>query len=81
MAKGKRVTYHVVYVAGARLWGVQQTGAEDFAFADGEKRKAVTEARRLGKKAAPWGRVVVHGKDGKIQTEWTYGNDPRRTKG
>lgn len=25
--------------------------------------------------------VVVHGKDGKIQKEWTYGRDPRRFPG
>ena len=27
------------------------------------------------------GQVVVHGKDGRIQTEYTYGADPRRSKG
>ncbi len=25
--------------------------------------------------------VVVHGRDGKIRKEWTYGGDPRRTRG
>lgn len=25
--------------------------------------------------------LVVHGRDGKIRTEWTYGADPRRYKG
>lgn len=25
--------------------------------------------------------VVIHGKDGQIKREWTYGDDPRRTPG
>jgi hypothetical protein len=25
--------------------------------------------------------IVLHKRDGRIQTEWTYGKDPRETKG
>ena len=25
--------------------------------------------------------IVLHGRDGRIRKEWTYGDDPRRTRG
>jgi hypothetical protein len=40
----------------------------------------VQKARELAKKQ-PLGQVVVHKEDGTIQTEYTYGDDPARTRG
>jgi hypothetical protein len=48
------------------------------------KRTAVAEARRRAKSVQRRGglaQVRVHGADGKLQDEWTYGKDPRRFKG
>ena len=44
------------------------------------KDKAVKAAVRQAK-AAELGQVIVKGRDGRIQYEWTYGQDPRRRRG
>ena len=44
------------------------------------KTEAVAAAKKLGKEAK-LGQVIVHKKDGKIQTEYTYGLDPKESKG
>jgi Uncharacterized protein conserved in bacteria (DUF2188) len=58
-------------------WKVEGAGAaENFRTKD--------EAIRAGRnraKAADLGQLVVKGRNGRIQTEHTYGKDPRRTKG
>lgn len=50
-----------------------------------QKKDAVaitrTVARRLWKKHGQPTQLVIHGKNGKIQTEYTYGKDPERRKG
>lgn len=48
------------------------------------KSDAVSEARDLAKAELARGglaQLVVHGRNGKIQEERTYGKDPRRSKG
>jgi hypothetical protein len=44
------------------------------------KPPAVTAARRAAK-AAPLGQVKIQKQNGRLQTEYTYGRDPRRRKG
>jgi hypothetical protein len=44
------------------------------------KEQAVRVGRQRAK-ANELGQLVVHKADGTIQTEYTYGADPRRTKG
>lgn len=44
------------------------------------KAEAVAAAKKLGKEAK-LGQVIVHKKDGTIQTEYTYGSDPKESKG
>lgn len=44
------------------------------------KECAIARAKELARKAG-LGQVVVHGEDGKIQTEYTYGRDPNPPKG
>ena len=51
-------------------------GREGFRTKDQAVRAGKTRA-----KAAELGQLIVKGRDGKIQTEYTYGKDPRRTKG
>jgi hypothetical protein len=49
-----------------------------------KKADAVQQAARLAREhrtAGGLAQVVIRGKDGRIQTERTYGADPRRTKG
>lgn len=44
------------------------------------KPPAVQKAVQLAKKNKP-SQVLVHKRDGKVQEERTYGDDPRRSKG
>jgi hypothetical protein len=44
------------------------------------KDAAIVRGREIAKSSG-LSQLVVHGKNGKIQFEWTYERDPRRTKG
>jgi hypothetical protein len=56
-------------------WEVEQEGGGvQSTFED--KDHAVAEATNQAKSAAS-GQIIVHGRDGKIQFERTYGQDPR----
>jgi hypothetical protein len=76
-----RKSYHVVpYVNG---WQIRLGGADDDSGALGawdHKDLAVDRAREIAKENEP-SQVVVHGEDGRIQEEWTYGDDPRNIPG
>jgi hypothetical protein len=83
--KPKRKTYHVVphtiHHGKKRLWKVKLAGRSTVANGVfNKKTDAVTRAKELGKKAK-LGQVIIHKLDGTIQTEYTYGEDPRKTKG
>lgn len=79
----KRVVYRVKYDRRNRDWVIQMGRRTNRGYHP--KRAAVEEARmrarhqwdHLGKPS----QVVVHGMNGRIQFEWTYGRDPRRWKG
>jgi len=43
------------------------------------KEKAIKKARVIAKKQE-LGQLKIHGKNGQIQTEYTYGADPMRYK-
>ena len=73
-----RKVYHVV--PSGRGWRVKRAGAGHGVRAFSSKAPAVAYAKSLAKEAA-LGQVRVHRRDGEIQTEWTYGKDPRRTRG
>jgi hypothetical protein len=69
-----RKTYHVTPIDGA--WRVKLAGAKRADSVHGKKSAAISRAKTLAK-AAKLGQVKVHGKNGEIQTEYTYGADPR----
>ncbi len=72
-----RVTYHVSPFGSA--WKVAAEGRELDVVRD-NKDDALAEAKKLAKDE-PLGQVIVHGEDGKIQDEFTYGDDPRDIPG
>jgi hypothetical protein len=76
-----RVVFHVTpYVNG---WTLNQEGLDEDKGQLGawdHKHLAVDRAKELAK-AAPLGQVIVHGEDGSIQDEFTYGDDPREIPG
>jgi|GEM_PF-1164631 len=69
-----RKTYHVTS-DGEGGWRVKAESASRASSTHENKADAVENAKDLAK-AQPLGRIVIHGMDGKIQTEHTYGKDP-----
>jgi hypothetical protein len=77
--KNGRVVYHVVPDASGDKWLVSQENAS-YRTEHETKEEAVKEAKRLAQEA-DLGQVKVHKKDGNMEYESTYGEDPRRTPG
>jgi uncharacterized membrane protein YkoI len=73
--KNGRVVYHVVPDASGERWVVSQENASHRTEHD-TKEEAVKEAKRLAQEAE-LGQVKVHKKDGNMEYESTYGDDPR----
>ena len=74
----KRKTYHVTPVGYA--WGVRRARCKRADSVHLFKMEAISKAKRLAR-AAPLGQVKVHGRNGRIQLEFTYREDPRSTRG
>ncbi|HSF38635.1 MAG TPA: DUF2188 domain-containing protein [Thermoanaerobaculia bacterium] len=72
-----RVVYHVVPNASAEKWVVSQENAE-FRREFETKDEAVEFARERAQ-SAELGQIKVHKKDGNMEYESTYGEDPRRS--
>jgi hypothetical protein len=72
-----RVVYHVVPNSSAERWVVSQENAE-FRKEFDTKEEAVQFAKERARKEE-LGQVKVHKKDGNMEYESTYGNDPRRS--
>lgn len=72
----KRVTYHVVPHTDG--WAIKRN--RQVVETHPRKAEAVQAGRKLAKSHSK-GQLVVHKKDGKIQTEYTYGADPRKSRG
>lgn len=77
-AKSRKV-YHVVPDPKGG-WAVKEEKNKNPSVRTEKKTEAVAKAKELAKKAK-LGQVIVHKKDGKIQIEYTYGEDPIKTKG
>lgn len=75
----KRVTYHVT-PRDEGEWAVKKSGAQKASEVFENKEDAVDKAKDLAK-SNPCGQVIIHRKDGIIQTEHTYGKDPYPPKG
>ncbi len=74
-----RKVYHVVPNPNGGWLVKEEKNKNPSARAD-RKPEAVARAKELAKKAK-LGQVIIHKRNGQIQTEYTYGEDPRRTKG
>ena len=72
-----RVVYHVVPNSSAEKWLVSQENAE-FRKEFDTKEEAVEFAKERARNAE-LGQVKVHKKDGNMEYESTYGDDPRRS--
>jgi len=74
-----RKTYHVTQNQQGD-WNVKATRASRASSSHETKAEAVERGRELAK-SQPLGQLVIHGRDGKIQTEHTYRKDPYPPKG
>jgi hypothetical protein len=72
-----RVVYHVVPNSSAEKWVVSQENAE-FRKEFETKEEAVQFAKERARNEE-LGQVKVHKKDGNMEYESTYGDDPRRS--
>lgn len=81
----QRKVFHVTYDRDADRWITWQLGVvagpSRILRRSRTKAAAVKYATTLARSRRHIGQVVVHGMDGKIQSEMTYGADPVRTKG
>ncbi|MBI9083877.1 MAG: DUF2188 domain-containing protein [Desulfobacterales bacterium] len=80
MGKDKdRQVYHVT-TGGEDGWRVKKEGASRASGVFDTKADAVERGRELAKGAGE-GQLKIHKRDGRIQTEHTYQNDPYPPKG
>jgi len=76
-ATKERIVYHVVPNSSGEKWVVSQERAE-FRKEFETKDEAVQFAKERARKEE-LGQVKVHKKDGNMEYESTYGDDPRRS--
>lgn len=76
----KRTVFHVAHDKRDDSWKVKKEGSERASSAHGTKAEASQTAFERGRKT-PNSQVKVHGMDGKIQEERTYGNNPEKYPG
>lgn len=74
----ERVTYHVT--PNVNGWEVKKEGSSQTEFLVDDKDNAVRHAKELAR-SQELGQVIVHTQDGKFAEEFTYGDDPRASKG
>lgn len=76
---GGRKSYHVSKKSGGG-WKVKGAGAKRASSTHRTQKAAQKAATKLAKGQSK-GQIVIHGRDGKIRTEHTYGSDPHPPKG
>ena len=76
----KRTVVHVVPNKKKGGWDVEKAGGKRPSGHADKKTDAVALGKEIAKKA-PLGQIKIHKQDGKIQTEYTYGDDPEKYKG
>lgn len=82
--KTKRTVFHVVYDRERKLWVAKVRGV----VVDVDSRKIAVTHRTHRMARIIWrynvdsqSQIIIHTRDGKIAKEYTYGNDPKRSKG
>lgn len=76
----KRVKLHVAFDKNSDKWKVMREKSKGPSAYSETKQGAINRGRELAQKQEK-SRLIIHKKDGSIQTEYTYGMDPRKYKG
>lgn len=75
-----RKVYHVTYSTDDDMWRVAFEDAERASSRHDTKQAAVDAGRKLAQNQMP-SQLIVHNQDGTFQREYTYGDDPRTSRG
>ncbi len=82
--KSVRTVYHLVHRKADGKWHLSQVGSDDEVASFYTKDEARQDGERRGREHVDRGeraQLVVHREDGSIETEFTYGSDPRSSPG
>lgn len=82
--KASRTVYHLVHRNNDDKWHLSVVGCDSDVASFDTKEEARQEGERRGRQHGERGelaQLVVHRQDGSIETEFTYGDDPRGTPG
>ena len=71
----KRIVYHVTK---GDNWSIKKEGADRASATASTKRDAIDRAVELARGSGELAQVKIHNEDGKIASERTYGQDPRK---
>ncbi len=75
-----RTKFHITYDRKKEDWKIKREKSTHVESAHPTKAKAVGRGRQMAKVQRP-SQIVIHKKDGTIQEERTYGNDPFPPRG
>ncbi len=76
----KRSVYHVVPDEDSGNWKLKKQGSDRALKTFEKKQDAINRGKEIAKNQS-LGQLKVHKHDGTIQTEYTYGNDSKKSKG
>ena len=77
----QRKVYHIVPNPGQEKdWKIKEENIDEPLGLFSNKEEAIEKAKEIAKANEP-SQIIVHREDGQIQTEYTYGDDPRKYKG
>ena len=76
----KRNKYHLTFDNKRDNWSLKKERSERSSMIFETKGDALTSSREFVRRQEP-SQIIIHKKDGKIQTEHTYKNDPKKYKG
>jgi hypothetical protein len=77
----ERKVYHIVPNSGQEKdWKIKEEKVDEPIGLFSNKEEAIEKAKEIAKANEP-SQIIVHREDGQIQTEYTYGDDPREYKG
>ena len=71
----KRTVYHVTK---SDNWNIKKEGADRASATATTKQNAIDRAVELAKGSGGLAQVKIHNENGKISSERTYGEDPRK---
>jgi hypothetical protein len=77
----QRKVYHIVPNPGQEKdWKIKEENIDEPLGLFSNKEEAIEKAKEIAKANEP-SQIIIHREDGQIQTEYTYGDDPRKYKG